>query len=814
VRRFEREARAAGALQHPNVLVVHDVGQEAGCWYLVTELLRGRSLREGLRDGRLPWRTAVTFGAQVADGLAAAHAHGIVHRDIKPENLFLIDRGPVKILDFGVAKLRPAAPDAATAAADADPATTTGVLVGTPAYMAPEQIHGAAIDARADVFALGLVLHEMLSGRHPFLRERTADTVAAILRDEAPALPDDVPAPLQRIVGRCLARAVEDRFQSAKDLAFALTTLSGVADERSAALPPGGSARRLVLPLIGGAALIAALVVAGRSPASGPAPMLRALEVVLPPNQFVASGVGPALALSPDGGTLVFAAVEDDRIGVYRRPLDAFRSERLADGASPFFSLDGRRVGFFTPSGLYQVPIDGGPPSLVCKTGSTARGGTWIDDARVVFNPLARGGLRLSATAACDEVQLTSPSTGDANGQQWPARAGANGIVFASMPIEGGAAIVSGLDLASRVVKAIVPGTSPSVVAPEYLFFARGAIESGRAAVVVARYDARNWTLREEPTLIVDDVAVSRAGAAQYAVAGDVVAYVPPVQQVLRVVDREGGVSKTIPISASADLIAAAPDGRRVALSTGVALQVVDLERGVIDTVSDEPGQYRFPFWSPDSRRLGVRFQPRDTERYQVRAFDLQTGTVEDLMASVDAEPMAGGVSAWTPDGLTLVGNRLGPRGDHDLFTMPAAGGTPTPLAATSSPELGARVSPDGRLIAYIVRQADGEFAVFAQALGAASQRRRVSAGSAEDPAWGPRDGELFYRSGRRLWTVRVTMDASGLSVSAPRELPARPFRGLWALAVLPDGRHFVTMEEQEPANRIRLLSGWRRLVQ
>lgn len=336
---------------------------------------------------------------------------------------------------------------------------------------------------------------------------------------------------------------------------------------------------------------------------------------------------------------------------------------------------------------------------------------------------------------------MTPALAADDPEQQWPARAGANAVVFASMPMEGGNSRVHGLDLAARRIHAIVEGTSPSVVAPDLLFFARGAIDSGRAALMVARLDTRSWALRSDPTLVVDEV--NRTGAAQYAVAGDLVAYVPPVQQVLRVVDRQGVVTRTIPVSASADLIAVSPEGRRVAVTTGEALQVVDLERGVTDTVSDQPGQYRFPFWSPDGRRLGVRFQARAESRYRIRAFDLQSGAVEDLVPSVAAEPMAGGVSAWTPDGRTLVGNEIGPQGDHDLFVVPVAGGEPAPLAATAAPELGARISPDGRLVAFIARQPGGEFAVFVQTFSRGAPRRRVSSASGEDPAWGPRHGEL-----------------------------------------------------------------------
>jgi Tol biopolymer transport system component len=813
IRRFEREARAAGSLQHPNVLVVHDFGEAGGQCYLVTELLRGRSLRDRLRDGPFSWRTAVDIGRQAAAGLAAAHARGIVHRDVKPENIFVTDQGLVKILDFGIAKLRPALTDDETTRGVGGLPTAEGVLVGTVAYMAPEQIHGAAVDARADLFALGIVLYEMLAGRHPFLRDRVADTIAAILRDDAPALPASVPAGLKQIVERCLVRTADDRFQSSRDLEFTLSAVSSDGEGPAQAREPRGGGRRLALPVLAAAAAAAvAFALARWTAPAETAPPARAFEVALPPNQFVATGTGPALALSPDGRTLIFAAIENDRTGLYRRILDSYTTEFLTAGYAPFFSLDGRRVGFFTPTGLYQIPVEGGTPSLVCKTGTTARGGTWIDASRVVFNPIARGGLRLSVDDSCRDEALTPPLAPDADEQQWPTRiAGGEAVMFASMPMEGGASHLSALDLSSRAVRSIGDGTSPVAVAPDWLLFARGAIDTGRATLFVTRLDARRGTITP-PSPIVEEVWLASSGAAQYAASADLLAYVPPVQQVLRVVDPQGTVTRTIPVPATADLMALSPDGRRVALSTGVGLDVVDLDRGVSQPVSDEAGRYRFPFWSPDSRRLGVRFQRRDETRYRIRVFDLQRGVFEDAVSSVPAEPLAGGVSAWTPDGRALVGNAVGPRGDNDVFLLPLATGVPTPLVATSTPELSAKISPDGKRLAYMVRQPAGAFAVFVQRFDVSAERRRVSTGSGEDPAWGGPE-ELFYRSGRRLLSVRVRLEGGSLSVSEPRDVATRPFRGLWAFGVLPGGTGFVMMEEQEPANRIRVLTGWRRMI-
>ena len=225
--RFEQEARATGQLNHPNVLAVFDVGVHAGAPYIVSELLHGESLRSRLQGSGLPPLKAIDYARQTATGLAAAHDQGIVHRDVKPDNLFITGDGRIKIVDFGIAKLtRPADDGAPPIGAATD--TMAGLVVGTASYMSPEQIRGETVDGRSDIFSLGTTLHEMLTGRPAFTRGTAADTMAAILKeDPAEPLPPEVPLPLARIVSRCLEKAREARFQSARDLAFGLECLSG-----------------------------------------------------------------------------------------------------------------------------------------------------------------------------------------------------------------------------------------------------------------------------------------------------------------------------------------------------------------------------------------------------------------------------------------------------------------------------------------------------------------------------------------------------------------------------------------------------------
>ncbi|MGE5236639.1 MAG: serine/threonine-protein kinase, partial [Acidobacteriota bacterium] len=262
--RFEREAKAVAALSHPNILAIHDYGRISGVAFAITELLEGETLRERIQEGALPVRKAVEIAVQIAQGLAAAHEKGIIHRDLKPENLFICRDGRVKILDFGLAKLQPlgSLDESETLTTPAHGATEPGLVLGTVGYMAPEQVRGRPADQRSDLFALGCVLYEMISGRRAFARDTAAETLTAILREEPADLLDTVDAPvspgLQGIVHRCLEKGPDERFQSARDLAFALGAVSGqsvIASSRAvAARPPRGRPRGAALAPVGAVA--------------------------------------------------------------------------------------------------------------------------------------------------------------------------------------------------------------------------------------------------------------------------------------------------------------------------------------------------------------------------------------------------------------------------------------------------------------------------------------------------------------------------------------------------------------------------------
>jgi serine/threonine-protein kinase len=486
--RFEQEARAVGALNHPNVLAIHDVGDHEGTPYLVSELLDGETLRDRLdATSRLPTRKAVDYATQVAQGLAAAHDKGILHRDLKPENLFLTRDGGVKILDFGLAKLTEPDLESDTDAPTRTRHTQAGTVVGTVGYMSPEQVRGRDVDHRSDIFALGAVLYEMLAGRRAFAEETPAETMTAILKHEPAGPPDSdhrVPLGIERITRRCLEKKPEERFQSARDLAFHLQVQSTASG--SAASPVTGQPRRRwpnrVTLVVLGVVLLAAVgrLVEWMASREGPPPTTR-LNLVFPANAPPDLGSNESLALSPDGRRLVYAGFVEGQRRLLLRPLDRYDVTPIPGtegGYGPFVSPDGEWIGFYAEGKLKKVPMGGGPSVTLADNVWDAHGASWAEDGTVVFTRAVLLGLHRVPDTGGTPTELTEvdASRGEVSHLSPQILPGRRSVLFTVLRQDGPQIEIVDLDSGERKVVAQDGGHARYLETGHIVFVRSGAL--------------------------------------------------------------------------------------------------------------------------------------------------------------------------------------------------------------------------------------------------------------------------------------------------------------------------------------------------
>jgi Tol biopolymer transport system component len=772
--RFEREAKAVAGLSHPNIVALHDFDSASGVSYAVMELLEGQTLRELVHGGAPPVRKCVEIAVQIARGLAAAHAKGVVHRDLKPENVFLAHDGQIKILDFGLARERPSPTDA-TATVTA--ATAPGLVLGTVGYMAPEQVRSAAVDTRADLFALGAVLHEMLSGRRAFQRETAAETMAAILNEDPPELttlrPDVSPA-LERIVRHCLEKNPAERFQSARDVAFALEALSGTgsAPVIAALQRRGRRWHRLVWP---GAA--AALLFAGL--AAGPffraAPQERPVWLSLtPPHETFA--FYPAPAVSPDGKTIAFwARNEASRVALWMRDLDAPVSRALPGTELPdadyptiaaFWSPDGRRLAYFAEYQLKIAPLDGNSPVTIAEAGNM-RGGSWCADGRIVFTPTAGGPVFVVPAGGGPPVAV--PGTGDSLPLEFPDCLPNSRAFVASHP--GGGVYVAALD--GSASKKLLDVMSNAQYADGKLFF-------GRAGALWAQtFNPQTYELSGAEQRVADRLGFGWGSLAAHGFSlskdGDVIAYSsgPGLRATQpRWHDRAGLPGDGVGTLAENIGIALSPNGKTLAIervdskARMARLVLVDVATSAERLLTQDqsvPFQAT-PVWSGDSERViystfgeGVYSQP------------VRGGTATQLFSQPGVW-----VEEYVPAHDAVLFQR--PQADRtgDIWMKPS-GSPPRAYLATRYVEGQSRISPDGRWLAYTSSET-GRYEVYVQAFPDGGERVAISTEGAGYPEWRRDGNELYYLAfGSKLVAADIDTSSSPVRIRKRQTLFTAP---------------------------------------
>jgi eukaryotic-like serine/threonine-protein kinase len=836
LRRFEQEARATSALNHPNILTVYDIGtapdENGGAPFIVAELLAGVELRALLDGGALPVPRAVDYARQVAAGLSAAHEKGVVHRDLKPENLFVTTDDRVKILDFGLAKLR--APRAGGVASDAPTQrqiTGPGVIMGTVGYMSPEQVRGQEADHRSDIFSFGLVLYEMLSGRRAFNGASVADVMSAILKEEPPELGEanaKVGPQLEKIVRRCLEKKPERRFQSASDLGFALEALATPSSSSGssnavlttpAGAPVRGASRERGWMIATGVLALIALAALSVSYFNRPSTDARAVRLTFTPPENLAyeNGLFDRVVVSPDGQKLAFTGRSaDGRRQLYVRPLDSAEAQLLPgtdDPIDPFWSPDSRSLGFGSQGKLKRVDLAGGRPQTLCSA-IRFNGGSWNRDGVVIFAPNEVSGVFQIPATGGEPKQVTSRSSAQASAHRNPYFL-PDGRHFLYQ--EGTSVFVGSLN--SKDVKQLLSDGAPAIYAPPgwLLFVSNGALRA-------QRFDATRLELKGEAVALTKsaDLSVIRGLPLSVSENGVLIwegdkrrdAQLGWVDRAGRQGDAidaqvKGGVGETLRLS---------PDGKRLAV-TRADPQLLNQDIWVIDLARDLPTRLTFdparevnPIWSPDGSRVAY-FSIQRGGIYQRAA---NGAGPEELLLEVKSIA----TSDWSPDGRFILYSQLNEQTDRDVWALPLAESRQVyPLLNSEFDEYRAQLSPDGRWLAYVSNESGG-FEIYVQPFTAdgklGGDKVRISTGGGNQPRW-RRDGqELFYVAGdRQMMAVGVQTSGATFERSAPkalfqtRILTDMPMQLGFLYDVTADGQRFLIRSQVGEATPVSVILNW-----
>jgi eukaryotic-like serine/threonine-protein kinase len=822
--RFTREAQVLASLNHPNIATIHGVEERA----LVMELVEGPTLVERIALGPIPLEEALPIAKQIAEALEHAHERGIVHRDLKPANIKVTPEGRVKVLDFGLAKAM--APETTAADPANSPtvtmhATQTGVILGTAAYMAPEQARGKGVDKRADIWAFGVVLYEMVAGRRLFRGETVSDILAAVLTTE----PDwsRVPAAVEPLLRRCLVRDPQQRLRDIGDAWFV--------SQESSRMPPAKEKRWLadkpwLIPLASAAILVAVLAVVyfGRTPAPE-IPELRS-EINIPPTNDPRS-----FALSPDGRQLTYVATADGQSWLWVRPLASTKAQPLVvieGGATyPFWSPDSRSIGFFSDSKLRRIEATGGPPQTVADAKS-GRGGTWNADDVILFSPTPASPVVRVPASGGEAVTVTHL---DWSGSQRFAQFLPDGVHFLfyaegtpEHPGQVEGAIYLG-SLNSKDVKRLTDANSSGLYLPPgwLLFVHAGTLVAQRLNIATGELSGLRVTAAE--SVFFDSsharmFSVSATGLVAYRRGAPVTQLGwfdrsgQPLGTLATPVEHDGGTFSHPSIS---------PDGRRVAVNrdTQEGADIWLLDETHANRVTFDGGRNGNTVWSPDGSKIGYRGIRNGKGRFYVKPSD---GTGREA-PMVDLELQDNMLNDWSPDGRFLLyqNQNANSATGYDLVMVPLdKERKPWAFLQTKFDEKQGRFSPDGRWVAYQSNQS-GRPEVYIRPFAdpasgvrtdTSSPQWQVSVAGGLFPAWS-HDGKELYWVGPDSRTMAATITVTGKTLQP--SIPVALFQtriygggldvntGGWQFEVSPDGRFLINTVLESETTPITLVQNW-----
>ncbi|HEU5248358.1 MAG TPA: protein kinase, partial [Thermoanaerobaculia bacterium] len=806
--RLGREARLLAALNHPNIAAIYGFEEAEGSPFLVMECVEGESLAQKLAAGPLPVEDALSACAQIASGLEAAHGAGVIHRDLKPANVMIRPDGSVKLLDLGLARaIEPAAAatDPSLSPTITSAPTGTGVILGTAAYMSPEQARGRPVDKRTDIFSFGCVLYECLTGARAFPGETVSDSLAAILRGEPDwsALPAETPSAVRNLLRRCLQKDPRRRLQDIGDARLEIEdAATAPTAEAGVPIPAAPSKRGRLFLWLGAGLLLGAVAAfsAGRllgRPEMRSSPSVRAV-LPLPAETELSFADRPAIAVSPDGRTVVFRAESRGIARLYRRGLDAPAAEPIAGtegGFTPFFSPNGEWLGFFTSTALMKVPFAGGAPIRISPVPPVTAGAAWGANGNIVLTLTANGPLsRVSeGGGALQPVSALDSSRGE-NSHLWPQILPEGRGILVTMVLGK-----DWQDFANSQIVVLDPKSGGRTVVLEGSPFARyadGQIVFVRGGSMFrAPFDLTRLSVTGPPISLAERITIdSGNGAASFAVTTDGTlvyadgpAVADPTSVVLRL-DREG-VEKPLPLpDAYYNHPRLSPDGRTLALvkcdGPSCKLFLYDLERDVLTPLTSEPGRFFNPVWSPDGRRLAYSGFAVGAPTLYVKNTDGSGQPRRLTSAPTEMREVAEFPDSWSPDGRTiayiLVSRIVTGKGERDVWLVsPDGKGKARPWLESPYAESAAALSPDGRWMAYVSDES-GRKEVYVRPFPGAGGRIKISSEGGAEPVWTRQGRELLYRQGNQFFSVEVRAEP-GLVAGTPRVLFSGDF--------LPGGR-------------------------
>ena len=816
--RFQREAQVLASLNHPNIAAIHGLEESEGTKALVLELVAGPTLADRIKQGPIPIDEALPIAKQIAEALEAAHEAGVIHRDLKPANIKVKDDGTVKVLDFGLAKALDTAPesDPSQSPTLTAAATQMGVIMGTAAYMSPEQARGKTVDRRADIWSFGAVLFEMLSGRRPFEGRDVSEVLAAVIQS-APdwdTLPGDTPPHLNILVRRCLEKEPRQRMQAVGDVRLAIEGGFGTADltlSAKSAFAQLSVWQRPVPALLAAVLLVALGGMAARS-LTGPVPgQVTRTSIVLPQTQQ-RTGIGArGVAVSPTGTNVVYVANDQ----LYLRALDELAAEPLAGSqgsrpSTPFFSADGESVGFYSgqDNTLKKVALSGGAAVTLAQTGIVF-GASWGLDNTIVFGERGRGVLQVSGQGGTPDLLVSVQSPALAHRPQM--LPGDEAVLYTLSPGQGqwdaAQIVVEQVATGERIV--VVEGGSDARYLPTgHLVYAVGG------TLLAAPFDLDRLEVTGGAVPLVEGVnRATQTGAvdADIARTGTLV-YLPS--------GSSGGSARTlvwVDRSGTEETLAApprgyvyprvSPDGTRVALEVREEendIWVWDLRRESITRLTFAAGDDQYPVWTPDSRRVVFRSSRDGTVNIYWRAAD-GTGTVERLTSS----PNRQSPHTFSPDGAHLVFREDSPNTGIDLQVLTLDDARRVePLIVTGFNDFNAEVLPDGRWLAY-QSDASGQNEIYVQPFPDVDAGRwQISTTGGSRPLWGPNGRELFYLASAGVMAVMIET-GTGFEAGPPMLVVEGAYLGTSGEGgsgrtydIAPNGERFLMIKQGASANR------------